>query len=68
MAKPEITRVCLFCESAVPLADGESVLCEKKGVVTADYVCRGFRYDPLKRVPKPPVKIAGLEIPEDGEI
>lgn len=50
-----IERFCAFCEygTPVPGADGgDDVVCPKKGVVRADYVCRKFRYDPLKRNPK----------------
>ena len=51
-----VERFCAFCEYANPLptADGEDddMICEKRGVVKADYVCRKFRYDLLKRAPK----------------
>ena len=33
-------------------ADGESVLCPKKGIMDKDFSCKRFRYDPLKRVPE----------------
>ena len=52
----EIEKFCAFCEfgTPVPGPDGEDtdVVCPKKGVVRATYVCRRFRYDPLKRNPK----------------
>ena len=51
-----IERFCAFCEFAnsLPTADGadDDMICEKKGVVRADHVCRKFRYDLLKRAPK----------------
>ena len=51
-----VERLCAFCEYATPLptADREDddMICEKRGVVHADYVCRKFRYDLLKRAPK----------------
>lgn len=53
--KPEdyIERFCAFCEYATPIPGGDGdVVCPKKGVVHADFVCRKFRYDPLKRNPK----------------
>ena len=57
---PEMPRVCLFCEQSVVLFntgnDSDKVLCKKKGVVSGDYVCRKFVYDPLKRVPTPSPK------------
>ena len=42
---------CANCEHASLLHGDEYVLCEKKGVVRAAYVCRKFSYDPLKRRP-----------------
>ena len=42
---------CAFCEHSALLHGDEYVLCEKKGVVRATYVCRKFSYDPLKRRP-----------------
>ena len=51
-----VERMCAFCEYAtsLPTADREDdhMICEKKGVVHGDYVCRKFRYDLLKRSPK----------------
>lgn len=46
---------CGYCEygTPVPSSDGEMlVICPRKGLVSADYVCKAFRYDPLKREPK----------------
>lgn len=47
---------CQYCEKALRvMAKHNQVLCEKYGVVKADYSCRHFVYDPLWRVPiKPP--------------
>ena len=51
-----IERVCAFCEfgTPVPIVEGEEpdIICEKRGIVRADFVCRKFRYDLLKREPK----------------
>ena len=51
-----VERMCAFCEYAtsLPTADREDdhMICEKRGVVYGDYVCRKFRYDLLKRAPK----------------
>ncbi len=35
--------------------DEEKILCTKQGVVAPGGSCRSFKYDPLKRVPPPPV-------------
>ncbi len=42
---------CDVCEFGRLSADGETVLCSRKGVVPAYHHCRRFRYDPLKRIP-----------------
>ena len=46
-------RVCLFCENASVLPQGNEVLCRLRGVVSEDHSCRKFTYDPLKRRPAP---------------
>ena len=48
---PELERICKFCEWASALNNPDQMLCRKKGVVNAGYVCRAFQYDPLKRDP-----------------
>ena len=45
---------CAYCARGTRL-DEESILCAKRGVVPAGNACRAFQYDPLKRVPPPPV-------------
>ncbi|HIY16824.1 MAG TPA: hypothetical protein H9839_05765 [Candidatus Intestinimonas stercorigallinarum] len=44
---------CAYCTRCAPL-DEETVMCLKKGVMSAADHCRAFRYDPLKRVPPRP--------------
>ena len=55
--KHDISRdlpcVCEFCEHAAIINDDENVLCERRGIVSREYKCRKFVYDPLKRFPKP---------------
>ncbi len=46
-------RSCLYCARGTKLEDG-GVLCAKKGLRQGDDPCRGFRYDPLKRIPPKP--------------
>ena len=43
---------CEYCMQGRLSADGESVLCPKKGVMDKDFSCKKFKYDPLKRVPE----------------
>ena len=49
--KYDIEEMCRTCEHAELLVDTDTVLCERKGIVRADSVCRKFIYDVLKRVP-----------------
>lgn len=49
----KIDRACSYCQFAGKV-DGESMICQKYGVVPAGHHCRKFRYDPLKRVPSRP--------------
>lgn len=57
----ELPKICGFCEKAVPIFDENLVLCKKSGIVGINHVCKKFIYDPLKRVPVPPVKIAASD-------
>ena len=54
MFEKDIEPRCGYCQRGTPLEDGE-VMCVKKGIVTAAGACRGFRYDPLKRIPPKPM-------------
>lgn len=51
--RKKIEPACAYCRKGTPLDEGR-VLCLKKGTVDALSHCRGFRYDPLKRVPSAP--------------
>ena len=51
--RKKIDRACSYCQFAGKV-DGESMFCQKYGVVPAGHHCRKFRYDPLKRVPSRP--------------
>lgn len=54
MFEKDIEPRCGYCQRGAPLAD-DKVMCSKKGIVAAAGACRGFRYDPLKRVPPKPM-------------
>ena len=41
--------------------EGNKVLCEKMGLVDADYSCKKWVYDPIKRVPKKQLNIPNQE-------
>lgn len=63
--KIEIERCCAFCERSASLRDREHVLCSSRGVVSANYICRKFSYDPLKRNPR---RLPPLFVPAEGEL
>lgn len=46
----KMPRSCDYCAKGTKLDNG-TVLCIKRGVVTAEKPCAGFRYDPCRRVP-----------------
>lgn len=54
--RESIERACAFCEFATEISlstETESdYICEKHGIVSAEHICRSFRYDLLKRDPK----------------
>lgn len=50
---------CEYCKHGSLSADGERILCPKKGVLTFDFSCKKFSYDPLKRKPQ-----KGPKLPE----
>ena len=57
------TQICPGCGcSRSTMGDsGICKLCRKRGVVSSLYVCRAFRYDPLKREPGAPPPVQKLE-------
>ena len=55
--KKDMDPRCAYCKRGTPL-EGSRVMCVKKGIVAAAGSCRGFRYDPLKRVPPKPVSVS----------
>ncbi|MEA4932823.1 MAG: hypothetical protein VB071_04465 [Lawsonibacter sp.] len=56
---------CIYCANGRALGQ-DQVVCPKKGVMAAASHCRSFQYDPLKRVPPRPTKLAGIGL-GDGE-
>ncbi|MGN0172822.1 MAG: hypothetical protein ACI39F_00125 [Acutalibacteraceae bacterium] len=48
---------CSYCSKGKETADKVNILCPKKGIVNADFSCRRFKYDPLRRVPKIPPEL-----------
>ena len=54
---PEIEPACGICACGRLSADGEHVLCLRKGIMLPSSSCSRFRYDPFKRKPQKPNKL-----------
>jgi len=53
----KIAPACKYCENAKGKVMGDGmILCGRKGVVSSEYNCRAYIYDPLKRIPAKRVK------------
>lgn len=52
-----IAPCCVYCTRSRNLGENEPMLCSKVGVVSPEYGCKNFKYDPLKRVP---AKVGGF--------
>jgi len=63
----KISKRCEYCVHGKLAADGETVLCIKKGPVERDYFCRKYKYDILKREPRKPVITTDIN-PEQFEL
>lgn len=55
---------CAYCARGSAL-EKDTVLCPKKGVVSAGGSCRAFKYDPLKRVPPAPAQADFSKLKEE---
>lgn len=43
---------CFYCAYSAALAATDDMICSKAGIVKESGLCKKFRYDPQKRVPK----------------
>ena len=43
---------CEYCKNGKLAPDNKNILCTKMGVISKDFNCKKFIYDPLKRVPE----------------
>ena len=55
---------CIYCARGRQLSE-DQVVCPKKGVMSAGSHCRSFKYDPLKRVPPRPVRLADSSLSDE---
>ena len=53
LSKRNIDPSCTYCRRGKQITE-ETILCQRKGVVSPAGSCTAFRYDPLKRVPPRP--------------
>ncbi len=51
--RKRIPRSCSYCAWGTRVGE-DQVLCVKQGVVSINYACRKFDYDPCKRIPPRP--------------
>lgn len=56
---------CDYCRFGKRAKDGNKVLCEKRGLVDANYSCSKFVYSPLKRIPVKQLNFVGSLADED---
>ena len=56
-----IQKVCLYCKHAKGTIGKDDVLCPYKGVVSFDFKCMRYKYDPLNRDVKRPAHIKKLK-------
>lgn len=55
---------CAYCTRGTMLTE-DQIVCPKKGVMSPGSSCRAFKYDPLKRVPPRPAKLAGVGLSDE---
>lgn len=53
----EYPKECRYCEHGKMSMNGKIVLCMKRGPVSPDAICKKYIYDPLKRTPKPKIRL-----------
>lgn len=63
--RKKIDKQCTYCTHAAKV-DDRTMVCTAKGIVSSDFHCRRFRYDPLKRIPDPPARMR-LPKRDDGD-
>lgn len=58
---------CEYCKHGRLSADNDKILCPKLGVLSRDFSCKKFSYDPLKRMPSA-LPVLPEFSPEDFEL
>ena len=55
---------CAYCQRGQQISETD-VMCVKHGIVPVERHCRGFHYDPLKRVPPRPASLDTAKLKEE---
>jgi len=42
-----IEKKCCYCENSAPIRETTGYICKKKGVVSYNFTCKKFVFDPL---------------------
>jgi len=51
-----IEKKCCYCEHAMPIRDTSGYICRKKGIVSYNFKCKKFVFDPIKLSPVLPAQ------------
>ena len=62
-----IEKKCCYCEYATPIRETTGYICKRKGVVSYNFTCRKFAFDPIKLSPVLPAKTLRFS-PEDFQL
>jgi len=62
-----IEEKCCYCENAAPIRETNGYICKKKGIVSYNFKCKKFVFDPIKLSPVLPAKTLQFS-PEDFKL
>jgi len=62
-----IEEKCCYCENATAIRETNGYICKKKGIVSYNFKCKKFAFDPIKLSPSLPAKTLQFS-PEDFEL
>ena len=63
----EYPKDCEYCVYGRLSPKGDTILCEKKGIIPIGDTCIKYKYDPLKRVPKKKLRVESAD-PDDFKL
>ncbi|MDR0858411.1 MAG: hypothetical protein LBN97_05235 [Oscillospiraceae bacterium] len=66
--REDIEPACAYCSRSAYIADNEYI-CRRRGIVEGAGECRGFVYDPFRRIPPENPRLTPIDVlpynPED---